>query len=96
VIKRFTAVSTDANQPEILEGRRGVGAQVWYIGWPLDLLGAFRGEFHVLEIKMQGKIPSKKQERVIRQMKACGCTAHVVYNPGDALRAIGAIGVNGD
>jgi len=79
-----------------LEVLRGVGAQVWYIGWPLDLLVAFRGSFHVLEVKMQGKIPSKKQEQVIRQMKACGCTAHVVYNLGDALRAIGAIGVNGD
>ena len=91
-MKQRHAARTDANQPEILEILRGIGAQAWFIGWPLDLLVAFRGRFHVLEVKMPGGKLSKKQKTTMMQMEACGCKAHVVYSPGDVLRAIGAIG----
>ena len=92
MIKRFTAISTDTNQPEILEGLRAIGVLVWYIGWPLDLLCAYRGVFYLLEVKMPGTKPSQKQKEVIILMENCGCPVYVVYNLGDALRAIGAIG----
>jgi len=91
-VKQRYAARADANQPEILEVLRGIGAQAWFIGWPLDLLVAFRGRFHVLEVKIPGGRLNRKQKTTIRQMEACGCEAHVIYSPGDALRAIKAIG----
>ena len=65
---------------------------MWYIWRPLDLLVAFRGVFYVLEVKMPGEKPSAKQRKTIEEME--GCPVHVVYSVGDALRAIGAIGVD--
>ena len=56
------------------------------------MLVAFRGVFYVLEVKMPGEKLSKKQQKTVWQMEACGCKAHVVYSPGDAMRAIGAVG----
>ena len=55
---------------------------------------AFRGVFYVLEVKMNGEKPSAKQQKTIAEMEECGCPVHVVYNVGEALRAIGAIGRN--
>ena len=72
-----------------MEVLRGVGAKVWYIWRPLDLLVAFRGVFTVLEIKMPGEKPSAKQRKTIAEMEECSCPVHVVYNVGEALRAIG-------
>lgn len=75
-----------------MEVLRGVGAKVWYIWRPLDLLVAFRGVFYVLEVKMFGEQPSAKQRKTIAEMEECGCPVHVVWCVGDALRAIKAIG----
>ena len=54
------------------------------------MLVAFRGVFHVIEVKTPGEKPSAKQLKTIKEME--GCPVHVVYSVGDALRAIGAIG----
>lgn len=85
---------TDGNQPEIMKVLRGVGAEVWFIGYPLDLLVAFRGLFHILEVKVPGEKPSSKQEKTLRKMRDSGCKAYVVHSVADALKAIGAIGGN--
>jgi len=89
-MKRHDA-RTDANQPEIVEVLRGIGAKVWYIWRPLDLLVAFRGVFYILEVKTEDEKPSSKQRKTITEMESCGCPVHVVHNVGEALHAIGAI-----
>ena len=55
---------------------------------------AFRGVFTVLEIKIPGEKPSSKQRKTIAEMESCGCPVFVVHNVAEALRAIGAIGID--
>lgn len=75
-----------------MAGLRAIGAQAWFIGYPLDLLIAFRGKFYIQEVKVPGEKPSRKQRETIMLMQDCGCPVDVVYSLGDSLRAIGAIG----
>ena len=81
----------DTNQPEIVDALEAVGAKVWVIGRPLDLLVAFRERFHILEVKMPNEGLSESQQKTVLKMWDAGCKAYVVYDVDEALKAIGAI-----
>lgn len=50
------AARVDANQAEIVSAMRSVGAQVWIIGLPVDLLVGYRGKTMLVEVKtLKGK-----------------------------------------
>lgn len=55
------AACTDANQPAIVKALEAIGATVWVIGQPVDLLVGYRGRNFVLEIKDGAKPPSKRK-----------------------------------
>ena len=42
---------TDANQRDIVSALRAIGAQVWVIEEPVDLLVAYRNRWYILECK---------------------------------------------
>ena len=45
------AARIDPGQPEIVAALRSIGATVWVIGLPLDLLVGYRGRTHLIEVK---------------------------------------------
>jgi hypothetical protein len=49
------AARVDANQEQIVSALRAVGAYVWIIGLPVDLLVGFRGHTFLVEIKSTSK-----------------------------------------
>jgi hypothetical protein len=54
------AARIDPIQPEIVAALRAIGATVWVIGLPVDILVGFRGRTTLLEIKtLRGKIAPK-------------------------------------
>ena len=89
------AKRTDANQQEIVDALRKVGAWVYVSHQPFDLLVAFRGHLNLLEVKTdKGKL-NKKQKDMIEEMKVrSGCYPLVVRTVDEALGAIGAVNGN--
>lgn len=57
------AARTDANQSEIVAALRAIGASVWVIGLPLDLLVGYRGATALLEVKT---LTGKRQPKPAR------------------------------
>ena len=50
------AARVDATQPEIVKALRAIGATVWVIGLPVDLLVGYRGRTTLIEVKtIEGK-----------------------------------------
>ena len=93
-----TAAKVDANQAEIVNALRAVGAQVQSLaavghGVP-DLLVAFRGDWYVAEVKDGSKPPSKRTltpDEVAWHGKFGWCATVWIWNSADeALEAIGA------
>jgi len=89
----------DANQREIVSALRAIGAQVQSLaavgdGCP-DLLVAFRGAWHVMEVKDGDKPPSRRTltpaEADWHELFGAAAPVHTVTSIDDALRAIGAI-----
>ncbi len=82
----------DGNQGPIVDALRQVGAGVQLLtsvgdGCP-DLLVSFRGANHVLEVKTENGRLRASQVIWHRTWRA---PVHVVRNPEEALRAIGAL-----
>jgi len=82
----------DANEPEIVEFLRAVGAGVFLMdakdGWDLTVM--YNGRLHILEVKEAGRYRLTKHEReVCRRMEEAGGTYHVVQSIKDAAEAIG-------
>lgn len=84
------AAKPDANQSEITAALREIGAGVWLIRWPYDLLVAFRGAFYLLDCKIPGKDFDEGQKRTLMLLQRCGCTATAVHDAEEALEVIGA------
>lgn len=87
----------DANQPDIVEALRAVGASVAHIhmvgqGLP-DIIVGFHGVNYLMEIKDGGKPPSKRRLTPNEQdwHDAWRGSVVVVNDEDQALRAIGAI-----
>ena len=76
------AAKRDANEPEIVDALRSVGAKVWRMsgrGLP-DVLVMFRGKLYAAEIKTaKGKLTKHQGEFPVWR------------SPAEALKAIGAI-----
>ena len=79
------AARTDGNQISIVEALRAVGAKVYYIKEPLDLLVAHRGRTILIECKLPGEKASKTQQAFIDGWPA---ECHVVHNTQEALEAV--------
>jgi len=91
-----TAAKTDANQPEIVEALRKVGATVQSLaavgdGVP-DLLCGFRGQTYLIEVK-DGKRPVWERQLNDKQIawhfEWNGGPCVVANSVGEALAAIG-------
>jgi hypothetical protein len=93
------AARVDANQPEIVEALRAVGAHVLHthqLKNAFDILVGFRGQLYIMEIKDGNKPPSRHkltdgEEQCADGFAAVGVDYYVVLSVEDALRVIGAI-----
>lgn len=80
----------DANQKEIVDALRVIGATVFLIGRPFDLLVAFRGKLTLMEVKNpdgEDKV-SKSQQVTIDIFEAVGVHVPVVRSAEEAIEAI--------
>ena len=77
------AARVDANQAEIVEALRRIGARVYLIKWPCDALVAYRGRWIGLEIKAPGGRLTKDQVKLIAE---CDAPVHVVQTPEEAVK----------
>lgn len=91
------AAKIDANQDQVVGALRTAGATVQSLaaigkGVP-DLLVSFRDGMYLLEVKDGAKPPSARAltDDQVRWHAAWGCAVHVVHNPEEALKAIGAL-----
>lgn len=55
----------DANEPEIVNALEKVGATVYRLHTPLDLLVGYRRKTYLIEVKVPGKKLNKKQKEFI-------------------------------
>lgn len=91
------AAKVDANQAEVVEALRTVGATVQSlaavgVGVP-DLLVGFRLKTYLLEVKDGKKPPSKREltpDQILWHIDWNGGPCVVVTSVGEALAAIGA------
>ena len=80
----------DTNQPEIVQALRDIGAVVFLIGRPLDLLVAFRGRLTLMEVKNpegENKL-SKSQKKTVDLLRAVGVDVPVVRSAEEALKEL--------
>ena len=80
----------DANQKEIVAALRSIGAIVFLIGIPLDLLIGFRGKLMLMEIKNpdgEDKV-SKSQQVTIDLLESVGVHVSVVRSVDEAIEAV--------
>lgn len=88
------ALKQDVAQPAIIDALERSGAEVWVIGYPVDLLVRFRDHWHLLEVKTgRGKkntIKVDKRQEAQRNFIQTTNTP-IVRTPIEALQAIGAV-----
>jgi hypothetical protein len=85
------AAKRDAAEPDIVETLAGIGCEVTKLSdtdLP-DLLVAYKGRMHLMEVKTGNAKLRPGQEEFAQRMAACGVTVKVVRTPSDALDAIG-------
>lgn len=87
----------DRNEPELVDALRKVGARVYLIDLPADLLVWFRNDWWLLEVKDPERMKRERRKTPVltdtqkRIQRECGKDAmRVVLTVEDALRAIGA------
>ena len=92
------AAKVDNTQPGIVKVLRDIGAEVWIVGQPVDLLVAFRGQWFVIEVKSSEadakrcRTGTEQRQREHRnRAEKANCTIPVVWTEDMALRAIGAM-----
>lgn len=90
------AKQRDKNEPAIVGALRQAGAFVWLLDRPVDLLVAFRGAWHLLEVKRPGRASASRQQAAQRELLALSAAGtippvHLVLSAEEALRAVGAI-----
>jgi hypothetical protein len=84
----------DKSESDIVTALERVGAEVWPLDYPVDLLVRFRQRWHLLEVKTPyGKAKKarrdKRQEAQINFIETPGTP--IVTTPMEALRAVGAV-----
>ena len=93
-LNRF-AKQRDANEAEITDALRSVGANVYQLDRPVDLLVGFRGKNYLLEVKLPlgpegGKSHSKPNQSQVNFLRTWRGQRAVVRSPTEAIEAIGA------
>jgi len=88
------AAKRDLAEGPILDALERVGAQVWPLDYPVDLLVRFRDRWHLLEVKTgRGKTlaiaTDKRQQAQINFLQTTNTP--IVRTPQEALKAIGAL-----
>lgn len=80
------AAKADANQRQIVAALRQIGADVYYIKEPVDLMCGFRGRTIALEVKdaKRGRL-TKAQEEFFQTYRG---EAYIVQDVGQALKAV--------
>ena len=88
-MKRYAA-RADANQAEIMRSLRAVGADVIYIGTPVDLLVGFRSENFLIEVKDSRKSPSQRKltQAQVDFINRWRGTVYVVTTAEEAIKVI--------
>jgi hypothetical protein len=84
------AARVDKNQEQIVSALRAVGAYVWIIGLPVDLLVGYKGHTFLVEVKNG---PRKRLTALQEDFFAnwSGSTLARIDGPEAALRMIGVI-----
>lgn len=99
-MRRYGAVGRrDANEPEIVDELRAIGATVKKLHEPADLLVGFRGENHLLEVKLpkgprggdRSRSHGRRDKRQEEMRAMWRGRIQVVRSPREALLAVGAI-----
>ncbi len=80
----------DANQGAVIQALEQVGAEVWVLDRPCDLLVWYRGVLHGLEVKAAAGRYTQKQQEDRQEGRAQW--VRTVRGPVEALTAIGATG----
>lgn len=80
------AAKRDLAEPEIVDALEKVGAEVWRMHEPADLLVFFRDQWFVVEVKQKERKDQLKQNAFRKRTKV-----PLVKNSADALKAVGAI-----
>lgn len=78
----------DTNQKKIIQALRDIGAVVFLIGRPFDLLVGFRGELFLLEVKNpdgEDKLYDSQKKDIIK-LNLVGVEVHVVRSREEAIR----------
>ena len=81
----------DANEGEVIEALEAVGAVVYRLDRPVDLLVDFRKTWFVLEVKRPEGTVGDHQREFMATCRARGVPAAIVRSADEALCAIGAI-----
>jgi hypothetical protein len=87
------AARIDPAQPEIVAALRAIGATVWVIGLPLDLLVGYRGRTHLIEVKTLVGKRAPKPAKHTKLQKEFMCTwtggpIATVTDPESAIKAV--------
>lgn len=81
------AAKVDANQREIVSALKSIGAKVFYIKEPVDLLVGFRKRNILIEVKnLDGKDLLTKSQRDF--FASWNGEAYIVHGVKDALQAV--------
>lgn len=81
------AAKADANQREIKKALEAIGASVYYIREPVDLMVGFRKRTLAIEVKNRdGKDELTKAQREF--FATFNGEAYIVHGVGDALQAV--------
>ena len=83
-INRYSA-RTDATQAEVVKALRAIGASVYYVKLPLDLLVCHRGITMLVEVKEEGGRLTQAQEAFLETWPG---RVHVVRGPLEAVAAV--------
>ena len=80
----------DVNQPEIVQALRDIGAVVFLIGRPFDLLVGFRGNLFLLEVKNpDGKDKlNDSQKKDILRLSLVGVEVSVIRGVDEAIESV--------
>ena len=82
----------DANQREIVDALRKVGARVYVTGHPYDLLVRYSKQWWIIEVKYGNAGFTPSQTKDMQELADCEhgeCPVIVVRNVQDALWALG-------
>ena len=85
-----TAAKRDYNEPEIVKALVSVGAVVFRLPAPADLLVCHHGQYYLLEVKSEKGSMTRSQKNDQRDLERVDCKIHIVRNPKQALSVIGA------